>query len=549
MPGHALKLPIFIWRGKAIMVEKYIHKPCPCGESSDAFSHHKGPWYKCFSCNKNFHKDQLDEEGFEFDEIQTKSKTIPKDLLQGQAQAIKTRGITKETCEKFGYFNAKDGNDWVQAATYYTDFGEPIAQKVRTQDKKFRWVGEPKKANLFGQHLWGDTEGKRIVLTEGEIDCLTIAQVFGLKWPVCSLTDGAQSAVRNIKENYEFLNKYSEIVLFFDSDPVGREAAKDAAQHLPAGKVKIANLSNYKDANEALVDGKSGAVTQAVFEAKVYAPDGIKAASEFASAIHMDLSAAASIGYPYQGLNELLGGGLRPGELVVVASGSGSGKTSLVTSVALHLHRAGEKLGLIMLEESNLHTIKRLVGLQAGKTVPKFDELSREEKDKAFQELFSEHELHLFDHFGSSSVETIMSRIRYMAQALDCRWIILDHLSIMVSGIQTGDERKMIDVAMTSLRTLVQELGIGLIAVTHLSRPAGSVSHEDGKPVQVHELRGSHSVLQLADVCIAMNKLKEDPHGNFRELFVLKNRFTGQCGSAGLVEYNPDTGSLSECPV
>ena len=33
------------------------------------------------------------------------------------------------------------------------------------------------------------------------------------------------------------------------------------------------------------------------------------------------------------------------------------------------------------------HTIKRLVGLQAGKTVPKFDELSREEKDKAFQDL------------------------------------------------------------------------------------------------------------------------------------------------------------------
>ena len=57
---------------------------------------------------------------------------------------------------------------------------------------------------------------------------------------------------------------------------------------------------------------------------------------------------------------------------------------------------------------------------------------------------------------------------------------------------------------------------------------------------QVHELRGSHSVLQLADVCIAMNKLKEDPHGNFRELFVLKNRFTGQCGPAGLLEYNPE---------
>ena len=55
-----------------------------------------------------------------------------------------------------------------------------------------------------------------------------------------------------------------------------------------------------------------------------------------------------------------------------------------------------------------------------------------------------------FDHFGSVSNDEILGRVRYMARALDCKWIILDHLSILVSGQEDfGDERKSIDVLMT----------------------------------------------------------------------------------------------------
>ena len=83
-----------------------------------------------FFVQQNFHQDQLDAEGL-FTEYRVRVNH-PKDLLQGQAQAIKSRGISKETCEKFGYLNAKDGNDWVQAATYYTDFGEPASKGPHT---------------------------------------------------------------------------------------------------------------------------------------------------------------------------------------------------------------------------------------------------------------------------------------------------------------------------------------------------------------------------------------------------------------------------------
>ena len=69
-----------------------------------------------------------------------------------------------------------------------------------------------------------------------------------------------------------------------------------------------------------------------------------------------------------------------------------------------------------------------------------------------------------FDHFGSIDNDEILSRVRFMAQALECKWIFVDHLSILVSGQEEGDERKSIDILMTKLRSLVEQTGVGLLA-------------------------------------------------------------------------------------
>ena len=61
------------------------------------------------------------------------------------------------------------------------------------------------------------------------------------------------------------------------------------------------------------------------------------------------------------------------------------------------------------------------------------------------------------------------SRIEYMALALETKTIFLDHLSILISGLD-GDERKMIDTTMTKLRSLVEKTGIKLFLVSHLRR-------------------------------------------------------------------------------
>ena len=104
-----------------------------------------------------------------------------------------------------------------------------------------------------------------------------------------------------------------------------------------------------------------------------------------------------------------------------------------------------------------------------------------------------------FDHFGSTKTDEILSRVRYMVKALDCKWIFLDHLSILVSGLEGDDERRNIDNLMTKLRSIVEETNVAMLLVSHLRRAQGDNGHENGREVSLSHLRGSQSIAQLSD--------------------------------------------------
>ena len=155
----------------------------------------------------------------------------------------------------------------------------------------------------------------------------------------------------------------------------------------------------------------------------------------------------------------------------------------------------------------------------------------------------------VFDHFGSIDNDEILSRVRYMAKSLDCKWVFLDHLSILVSGQDDGDERKSIDVLMTKLRSLVEETGIGLLLVSHLRRPTGDLGHENGKEVTLSHLRGSASIAHLSDSVIAMerNQQSEDEViSNTTTIRILKNRYTGETGVSCYLHYDKESGRMMQ---
>ncbi len=90
---------------------------------------------------------------------------------------------------------------------YTDDSGREIAYKVRVvPDKLFRSQGNIKDALLFGQSMW-NKGGKYVTIVEGELDALAAYQMMGSKYPVVSIKNGAQSAVKDCQAQYEWLEK------------------------------------------------------------------------------------------------------------------------------------------------------------------------------------------------------------------------------------------------------------------------------------------------------------------------------------------------------
>ena len=226
--------------------------------------------------------------------------------------------------------------------------------------------------------------------------------------------------------------------------------------------------------------------------------------------------------------------GIRRGELVTITAGSGIGKSTLVRQIAHHLLKSGETLGLLMLEENIRRTALGLMAIEAASPfhldITPWASLSEEAKQvrkSAYDATLGTGRVYLYDHFGSTDIENLLYRIRYLAQGYDCGWVILDHLSIVVSGLDDGDERKTIDRTMTHLRTLVEETGIGLLLVSHLRRPEGK-GHEQGAMTSLAQLRGSHAIAQLSDMVIGAERDQQGEDPNMLLLRILKNRFSGR---------------------
>ena len=466
-------------------------------------------------------------------------------LIEYDVMPLVKRGIDEETCKKWDYGVATYSGRPVQVANYRDRNGVLVAQKLRFQDKTFKWLGDPSRVGLYGCHLWRDG-GKMVTIVEGEVDALSVSQSFNLKWPVVSIPNGAKSAEKVIAKNLDWLEGFDSVVLCFDQDDQGREAAKKSALQLSPGKAKIVTSLPEKDANDCVVSGRVKDLVDAVYGAKSFRPDGVVPGEETWEIIASSGN-EPSVPYPWEGLNDKLYG-MRAGELVTLTAGTGIGKSSVTRELAHHLLSLGHRVGYIALEESIRKTAEHIMGIEMN--VPPhlwgMQEVTDEAKKSAFDATVGCGRMVLYDHWGSIDPTNLLNRIRYMARAMNCKYIFLDHLSIVVSALEVGDERRTIDNTMTKLRSLVEETDIHLVLVSHLRRPDGR-SHEEGGSTSLSQLRGSHAIAQLSDAVIGCERDQQDESSaNILSLRVLKNRYAGDTGLCMSLEYDKTSGRLSE---
>jgi twinkle protein len=522
------------------------HEECPSCGSSNNLARYSDGHAVCFGMSCNYYEKGTGEVTDDF------SPTKPTRRLEvtGVHADITDRRISQRTCKKYNVTVEYGPNGTISKHhyPYYDKDGQDqIGSKVRTvEGKQFYATGTMQGASLFGQQAWSEG-GKYITITEGEADALAVAEMFDCKFPVVSLKTGASGAVKDIKENLDWLETFDNIVICFDNDEPGQKASKEVLDLFTPNKAKNVVLS-MKDAGDMLKSGKIREFTQEWWNAKSYRPDGIVTSSDT-----WDLLIAqdniTSIEYPWKGLNDFTKG-FRRRELVTITSGSGMGKSQMTRELTHYLLRNTEdRIGILALEEDIPKTTLGIMSVEANKPLHLDPNITHAEQRKYWEATMGDDRFVMLDHWGSTQEDNLLGRIRYMAKGLDCKWIILDHLSIVVSDQENPDERKAIDSIMTKLRSLVQETGVGLFLVSHLKRPQGTKGHEEGQQVSLADLRGSASIAQLSDMVIGLerNQQHEDPEiRNTTTVRVLKNRFVGLTGACCYLHYDGTTGRMKE---
>jgi len=472
---------------------------------------------------------------------------------------LPSRGVSITTCRRYRYGVAKYNGQPVHVAQFADDAGLVRAQKLRLAGKKFVWLngeGADETKGLFGRSLFHNGERSRagglksrLVITEGEIDALSCSEALGT-WPVVSLPDGAASVLKWLRKDLEFVESFEEIVLCFDNDEAGKKATQEALGLLTPSKAKIVRLpADCKDANEALVKHGAAELKKILWSAAAYAPDWVVDGDDILTEI-FDGGLEPGFPWPWKGLDDTFQG-IRPKQLSLIAAGTSSGKSLFCRHIALHCAEQGKRVGYIALEESPRQSALGVYGIALKRHLQLERELPEDEIKEVHKRLGDK--LVFTKHWGSvSEDDSLVKKIQYCVKGLQCPIIILDHISMAVSGMDaSADERRSLDKMLTDLRGVVEATGVHLFVVSHLSRAKG-MSHEEGAAISTAHLRGSHSLGQIPDNIIALERhqqSEDEKERNTTKVRVLKNRDCGRLGVIQALRFDPRNHCLAEAPI
>lgn len=466
-------------------------------------------------------------------------------MIEGTVAPLLSRNITEDTCRHFNYMKGTYKSRNVQIAPYYDANGAMVAQKLRYADKTFGWLGDQTTALPFGANKF-PKGGRKIVVTEGEIDALAMSQVQGNKWPVVSIGCGAGPQLRKyMAKHRDYFTSFDEVVIMFDNDDIGREAARTAAEVIGSSKALIAELP-LKDAAEMLKAGQTEALIAAMWRAQKYTPSGIVELSSLRAEVMEGVKWGQD--WPWPQLTKLTYG-RRRGEVYCVGAGTGTGKTDVFTQIIDHtVNVLNEPVGCFYLEQAPRETAMRIAGKRAKKRFHVPDAgWTQQELSDTWDALEKSGKVFLYDSFGVNDWSDIEDRIRFLAQGEDVKHFFIDHLTALAAW--QDDERKALSTIMSSIGGLVKELDICIYLISHLATPEGK-PHEEGGRVMLRHLKGARDIGFWCHYVFGLERDQqaEDPVERRTTTFrILKDRYTGQAtGQTFLLRYDQVTGMLDE---
>jgi archaellum biogenesis ATPase FlaH/Zn ribbon nucleic-acid-binding protein len=550
-------------------VSRFIgHYPCPECNSVDNLSVYEKEddrhnTYKdayCFGCQTYLNPKRTAhhlEESYEYRKPENDEDfnlEDLKDIQQLECRGWRERKIRKEINEKYGVRCEFDSETGEIVARYYPstrDMGSIVGYKKRTLPKQFTGIGNTKATNeLFGQSIH-EAGQSYLCITTGEEDALALAQTLHTNkggrefWtPVVSVTAGDGSILKQIKANFDYINSFNKVVLFFDMDESGQRYVEDAAKLLNPGKAYIAKLP-LKDASEMVKSDRTQELKSAFWKANRYSPVDVTTLGqlwdEFEQSVEDDI---IPLPPEFGQLAELMGGGPAAGEVTVIGALTSVGKSTVLNNMVYHVARnTPKKVGLMYLESSPREIVRSFLSIHTEQNLAlqKYSDMDMGKLKVQFDELIGDDsKIVTVNHNGSfTSVDEMFEKIRWMVKVAGCEVVVIDPLQAAVPS----NENSVIDNFMDSLLKLAKETNASIIVVSHMKKP------DDDKPhgVSEYSLKGSSAINQIAfnTFLLSRDKISSDERvRNSTKITLVKCRRTGLTGEGGWLKYDPTSAKI-----
>lgn len=515
-------------------------------------------------------------------------KETIEDVLKHPIKAIPDRGIKQETAELFQVRTAVDHNGEIVAHyfPYYNSKGSLVGFKKRdmtlSKEEKghFGAIGSVSISNmLFGQQVAEKIPRKhtKLFICEGEWDVLSLHQAMvedvagtqysNLKPFVVSVGLGTKNAVEHVLHNKDFVCSFTDsIVLAMDNDECtpaekqkgimrGKEAREALGNALLGSPLfYLPYATDKKDASDYLQAGQSKELAKlATFGFKPYVAEKILKAGDIS---FDEIIAERPVGVMVPEFPKLMNQikGFRTRELTLLCAPTNVGKSTVSSIFANAFMSAGERVGMIYLEERPVETMQRIIASQLKVNYLEFKNnptkvAKKEDIERVYRDIVDNNKIMMLDHFGSLPLSEFMNKVKHLYFVEGCKYIILDHITVLTSP-DVGDERKELDLTMTTLASFCASNDICVIVISHINRtnadafkpPKGKENEAFWVRVTKESLRGSSSLEALSWNILALEPeiLPDRSRGRCR-IVTLKNRTWSYLGVADAFLLDSDT--------
>lgn len=485
------------------------------------------------------------------------------------------RGIKDEYNQFFGHVTKLDiqGNPRVRFYPETRD-GKLIGYKSRTFPKSFGWENKGQtgiKNDLSGQVKFKDMYFRDIVICGGEEDKVAFFQQFSeyqkkrfkdsdqeyAPMPVVSPTTGEGSALKQIRDQYDFINRAERIFIGFDADDAGRKAAQEVAEIFPKEKVFIINWS-FKDPNGAIYNADrkdySAQTIRDFFNAKPYSNDGVKSSKDVMSDV-ADVLLKERISLPpyMDKISKMMGGdsgesGMLQNVILNLIGNTSVGKSSHVNGMCYHWFMTSPQkpivasleatAGQYALDIISIHLGENVRHGRSGREV--LDYLNTPEVKERLKDLweneYGEERFKIIDE-REGDIKSLEKQLEEAFNRDGCQLFVIDVLTDILRNLSIEQQSEH----MSWQKNMVKK-GATIVNVLHTTKPKRD---KEGKMIPITEYcaYGSSTFVQSAAINILIDRdkmVEDDIEKNTTRVRMPKCR-EGHTGDAGEWYYDVET--------